>query len=334
MYFHGRIAKLKGDTDFKKKSETALKQLKSLTNNPDALYNAYSNMASLTIESNMEQASYNYNKLGLEAAEKTTDDRLNKMSNRTYGLASTSYFMRKFDLVKKHGLEAFRINEKNPDATATSIYNACNILGVMLQNENKLDSALYYYNKGVVALKKTKGSLSERHYYPAVLSSNIAVIYLNQGQFQKSLKNQEEAIHNYKIYIDSSANSANIDNIKYNYLATINDMGSNYVKLGQISRHSKYLNTITRKLKNIFLQNSIQQLVFTNQLAQGKWVAHDNDEALKLINESYEMLKSLSKDYAGYMTYSLGTKANILENFGELMKPTALIKRVIVCMRW
>ncbi len=318
VYFHGRIAKLKGEVEFIKKSEKALQQLKSLTNNPDALYNAYSDMAALTIENGMEQSSYDYNKLGLEAAEKTTVDRLNKMSNRTYGLASTSYFMRKFDLVKKHGLETFNINEKNPDASPTSIYNACNILGVMLENENKLDSALHYYNKGVKALKKSEGSLSERYYYPAILSGNIAVIYLNKGQFHKSLKNQEAAIHNYKIYIDSSSNSPKLNNIRYNYLATINDMGSNYVKLGQIERALQIFEYNYKKAQEYFPKNSIQQIIFTNQLAQGKWVAHENEEALKLINESFETLKGLSADYAGYMTYDLGTKANILENFDRI----------------
>ncbi len=317
-YFYGRIAKLKGDPNFIKKAETALERLKKLTNNADALYNAYSDMASLTVESQMHKESYEYNKLGLEAAERTTEDRLNKMSKRTYGLASTTYYMRKLDLVKKHGLETFKINEKNPNATATNIYNACNIVGLMMQNENKLDSALFYYEKGVKALKKSKGDLSERYYYPAVLSANISTIYTNLGKFNKSLKNQQDAIHNYKIFIDSSANHPRINNIRYNYLAAINGMGSNYVKLGQVERALQIFEYNYKKAKEYFPENSIQQLVFINQLAQGKWVADYNDEALELINEAYEKFKNLGNDYARYMTYGLGTKANILENFDRI----------------
>ncbi|WP_179343942.1 CHAT domain-containing protein [Winogradskyella ursingii] len=316
-YFFGRIAKLKGDSDFIKKSESALERLRKITQNPEALYNAYSDMATLTVENQLYQESYNYNKLGLEVAKKTTEDRLNKMAKRTYGLASTSYFMRKFDLVKKHGIETFNINERNPKATATNIYNAGNIVGLMMQNENKLDSALYYFDKGVKALGKSGVTLSERYYYPAVLNGNIAIIYMNQGKFQKSLKNQQDAIQKYKVFIDSSSNHPGIDNIRYNYLATINDMGSNYVKLGQIERAIQLFEFNYNKAQEYFPKNSIQQVIFTNQLAQGKWVAHDNEEALKLIDESNEKFQNLSSNYAGYMTYGIGTKANILENFGR-----------------
>ncbi|MBC2844745.1 CHAT domain-containing protein [Winogradskyella flava] len=317
-YYFGRIAKLKGDDNFLDKANNALDRLKSFTKSKEALYNAYSDMASLTLENDMNKASYDYNKLAFEAAKKTSEDRLNKMSSRSYGLASTSYFMRKLDLAKKHGLETFKINQKNPKASATNVYNACNIIGVMLQNESKLDSALYYYDIGVKALKKTKGNLSERYYYPAVLSSNIAVIYLNQGKFNKSLKNQQEAIHNYKIFMDSSSNHPRLSNIRYNYLATINDMGSNYIKIGQIERSLQLFEHNYIKAKEYFPENSIQQIVFTNQYAQSKWVAQENEEALDLINESYVKLKKLPESYAGYMTYSLGTKANILENFGRI----------------
>lgn len=318
VYYHSRIALLKGETNFLEKSKKALNELKALTQNPDALYNAYSDMATLTVDNGMYQESYNYNKLGLEKAKKATTDRLNKMAKRTYGLSSTSYFMRKFDLVKKYGIEAFKINESNPKATATNVYSSCNIVGLMMQNENKLDSALFYYQKGVDALKKPKGSLEERYYYPAVLTGNMAIIYMNQGEFNKSLKYQEKAIGNYKIYIDSSANNSNIANIQYNYLSTINDMGSNYVKLGQIERALNLFEHNYKKAKEYFPENSIQQIVFINQLAQGKWVANDIEEALKLIDESHKKFKNISKDYAGYMTYAMGTKANILENLNRI----------------
>ena len=317
VYYHGRIALLKGENDFLEKSKNALEILKSLTNDPDALHNAYADMAVLTVDNGMNQESYNYNKLGYEQAKKTTTNRLNKMAKRAYGLSSTSYFMRKFDLVKKHGLDAFKINQSNPKATATNVYSACNIVGLMMQNENKLDSALYYYNKGVDALKNTTGNLEERYYYPAVLTGNMAIIYMNQGQFTKSLKHQEKAIGNYKTYIDSSANSANIMGIKYNYLSVINDMGSNYVKLGQIERALNLFEHNYKKAKEYFPENSIQQIIFINQLAQGKWVAHNSEDALKLIDESYKKFKNISEGYAGYMTYSMGIKANILENLNR-----------------
>ncbi len=317
-YFYGKIAQLKGESNYLEKSKTALERLKNLTNNPDALYNAYSDMASLTVEAQLFKESYDYNKLGLIAAQNTTVDKLNKMSHRTYGMASTAYFMRKLDLVKKHGIEAFKINENNPDASATNIYNAGNIVGLMMQNENKLDSALFYYNKGAKALEDAEGSLSERYYFPAILSGNIAIIYMNQGKFNQSLKNQQKAINNYRIFIDSSAHHPRINNIRYNYLSTINDMGSNYVKLGQVERSLQLFEYNYKKAKQYFPENSIQQLIFTNQLAQGKWVANESEEALDLINEAYEKFKNLSNDYAGYMTYGIGTKANILENFGRI----------------
>lgn len=318
IYFFGKIALLKGDNNFLDKSKKELDDLLSLTNNADVRYNIYSDMASLTVENGLNEASYNYNKLGLEAAKEVTEDRLSKMSRRTYGLASTAYFMRKFDLVKKHGIEAFKINEQNPKASATNIYSACNIVGLMMQNENKLDSALYYYNKGVKALESAGGNLSERYYYPAVLSGNTAVIYMNQGKYRASLRNQQEAIVNYKIFMDSSANHPSIINIRYNYLSTINDMGSNYVKLGEIERALQLFEFNYNKAKEYFPKNSIQELVFTNQFAQGKWVNHESEDALKLIDEAYEKFINLSKNYAGYMTYSMGTKANILENMGRI----------------
>nr|WP_321232834.1 CHAT domain-containing protein [uncultured Psychroserpens sp.] len=316
IYFHGKISNLKGDSDFITKSEIALEQLKTMTKNPEALYNAYSDMASLTVDNGLNQLSYDYNLLGLKEAEKTSVDRLNKMAKRTYGLSSTSYFMRKFDAVKKHGIQAFKINQKNPEATAANVYSACNILGLMMQSENKLDSALYYYNNGVNALKTSTGNtIDERYYFPAVLSGNMAIIYMNQGQLNKSLKTQQEAIYNYKIVIDSSQNNSNLNGIKYNYLSVINDMGSNYVKLGQVERALQLFEHNYNKAKDYFPENSIQQIIFTNQYAQGKWVANDHEEALKLIDEAELKFKSISKDYAGYMTFSMAAKANILENF-------------------
>lgn len=319
VYFHGKIALLKDDPDFLSKSERALEQLKGMTNNPEALYNAYSDMASLTVENGMNQKSYDYNALGFIEAQKTSQDRLNKMSKRAYGMSSTSYFMRQYDAVKKHGKQAFKINQQNPNASAVNIYNACNIVGVMMQSENKLDSALYYYEKGLTALKKADGKdINERYYYPAILSGNMAIIYMNQGKFNQSLTLQQDAIRNYKITIDSSQNNPRLSNIKYNYLSTINDMGSNYVKLGQIERAQQLFKYNYNKAKVYFPENSIQQIVYINQYAQAKWVIHDREAALKLINEAEAKFKNVSENYAGYMTFSMAAKANILENFNRV----------------
>lgn len=319
VYFHGQIALLKNESDFIKKSINALEQLKELTNNSEVLYNAYSDMASLTIQNGMNQESYDYNALGFNEAKKTSQDRQNKMSKRAYGMSSTSYYMRRFDDVKKHGIQAFKINENNPNASAANVYSACNILGLMMQSENKLDSALYYYKKGVNALKQSDGkNLNERYYYPAVLSGNMAIIYMNQGKFSQSLNTQYEAIRNYKVTIDSSQNNPRLANIKYNYLSTINDMGSNYVKLGQIERAQQLFDFNYQKAKDYFPENSIQQVIFIKQYAQAKWVAGENEIALKLIDEAEAKFKNLSEDYAGYMTFAMATKANILENLDRI----------------
>ena len=326
IYYVGKLAHLNGDENFLKTSEAELDKLLSQTNSAIVRYNAYSDLASLSAETSYFKESYNYNKLGLEVAKDVEEDRLNKMALRTYGLASTAYFMRKLDLVKKHGIEAFKINESNPEATATNIYSACNVVGLMMQNENKLDSALYYYNKGVKALEGSSGGLSERYYYPAVLGGNMAIIYMNQGKYRASLKSQRDAIANYKIFIDSSSNNPNIIGIRYNYLSTINDMGSNYVKLGEVERALQLFEYNYNKAKEYFPENSIQELIFTNQYAQGKWVANDSEEALELINEAYNKFTNLSSDYAGYMTYSMGTKANILENMGSINDARAAFK--------
>ncbi|MGC6430106.1 MAG: CHAT domain-containing protein [Jejuia sp.] len=318
VYFHGRIAQLKGDKNFLNKSKTAAEKLKNATSSPDVLYNVYSDISSLTVENNLFQESYNYNQLGFEQAKKTSEDRLNKMSNRAYGLASTAYFMTNYSLAKQHGLEAFKINENNPNASPKLVYSASNILGVLMQSENKLDSALYYYNKGIDALKDKKGDLGERYYYPAILESNTAVILMNKGRFAESIKKQQGAIKNYKIFIDSSETHPSIKNIKYNYLSTINDMGSNYVKLGQVDRALQLFEYNYEKAKIFFPTNSIQQVVFINQLAQGKWVANDGLRALELIDESYQKFKNLPTDYTGYMTYTIGTKASILESLNKV----------------
>jgi len=319
IYYYGRIADLKGDDNFIQKSELALEQLKALTNDPDALYNAYADMADLTVQTGMNQKSFDYNKLAFDQAKKTSSDKLNKMSNRAYGLSSTSYFMRKFEDTKKYGIQAFKINQENPEASAENVYNASNVVGLMMQSENKLDSALYYYNIGVKALKNSKSnSIDERYYFPAVLSGNMAIIYMNQGQFKKSLKTQQEAIYNYKVVIDSSKTNPRIDNVRYNYLSTINDMGSNYVKIGQVERAIQLFKYNYETSKEFFPENSIQQVIFTNQYAQGKWVANDSEDALKLIDEALLKFKNLSTDYAGYMTYSMGVKASILEEFGRI----------------
>ncbi|MEM6515574.1 MAG: hypothetical protein AAF688_05280, partial [Bacteroidota bacterium] len=318
IYFHGRIPQIQGKSNFIEIAENALSNFKRLNPDPSALHDAYFGIADLARSNELFQISFDYHEKGYEVAKNAKKNKLSMMSNRAYGMASTSYFMRDFEKVKKYGRESYKLNKKNPEASATSIYNACNILGIMMQNDNKLDSALYYYNQGVKALKSSNGNLKERLYYPAVLNANTAVVLMNQGKIYEALKLQELAKEGYKSVLDSLPNDPTINSIRYNYLATINDIGSSYVKLGQIERAEQLFEYNYLKAKEFYPENSIQQLVFTNQYAQGKWVSNDHETALKLIDESYERLKELGSNYAGYMTYGLGTKANILENMGKI----------------
>lgn len=167
--------------------------------------------------------------LVIEALQYVRDDDRAEDGTRSglnYNLGYYASAMGKFPLSKKHYLKSLMLLEKQKDKDYELFQQTYNALGGVMWNTAKLDSAKFYFEKALGALKNTDSSLMNRYYRPSLVKMNLAVLSYSLGNNEEAISFAEEAVKSFQEFIAISDDEQRKTRAESHRLMAIDNMGA------------------------------------------------------------------------------------------------------------
>lgn len=318
VFYTGKIAEQKSNTNEAiQQVEALVQKIKTLSLSPATLQQTYLAAGEFYGFAGKNNLAYKANGEAFHYALQVNNDTWSQLALVQNNLSTYAQRMGNVSLSQHHTRLALRYlsGDKNPDLEI--LYNAYNGMGNTMWYASKLDSSLYFFNQALQALKKTKPSILNRYYRPAVIQNNLAGIYGVQGKPTEAIKAMKACIANLKLFISSKEphikkNSA----LSFQFEATDNLAGI-YKEIGDYKQaHDLLLYSYQQKQKNL---GDDDPAVFISQILLGQlyYAMKDFDKALQFLNSGLDRIAKADGDYLFWQADACNTLALLYGKKGD-----------------
>ncbi|MEO6347348.1 MAG: CHAT domain-containing protein [Aquaticitalea sp.] len=261
---------------------------------------------------------YDVNLEALSYGEKIKDKKKAEIGNIEYNLGVRASNLGDYDLAKKHHFKALKLSKEAEIEDFETSYFVYNSVGGMMWFSAKLDSAAYYFEESLKALKKMEDNDMNRYYRPAIVKSNIAVLHHALGKNENAIALSREAISEYQKYIDDSENETmKLRGLKHQ-LSTIDNLASFYEDMGEYSRADELISySYFQKVKNLEPgdPNILYSLVI---LGQAKMGVHDYKKSAYYLEEALAWIEKYPDTQLYWHSGALITRASVYAETGDI----------------
>lgn len=263
------------------------------TEDPFVIKGGLLELAWIYDDAGQPQKAYDINLEALSYGEKIADKERAKIGIIEYNLGVRATNLGDYDLAKKHHFKALRLSKEAEVENYENSYFIYNSIGGMMWYSAKLDSATYYFEESLKALKKMEDNDMNRYYRPAIVKGNISVLQHALGKNEEAISLSREVISDFQHYIDNSEKeSMKLRGLKHQ-LANIDNLASYYADVGELNRADELmLYSYSQKVKHLEA-NDPNILISLVLVGQTKKYSHDYkksvyyfDEALKWIDRN------------------------------------------------
>lgn len=282
-------------------AETYYKQtitmLKSAAVSASSLANAYGYLADFYNENGelgKAFSSYDNAKQTLLSADKYD---IKQMAAIERNLGEQSKRMGNMVLANNHLKKSIELFSRLKVPDPYQLYHNYMALGVIAYYESKLDTAEYYFLKGVESVKKVDKSPLNQSYRVAFLLNNLAGVYMLQGKVSQGKEAQIQVIQLLESFLkvkgfpEENKKAKNLLNIALDNLAGIYKEFGNYAKTEQLLQYGYAHKKKTLKPKDpgIFISEIL--------LGQTYYEMSDTKLALEYLSKGKKGIELAGSDY-------------------------------------
>lgn len=269
-------------------------------------------------DAGLPQKAYDINLEALSYGEKIKDKKRAEIGVLEYNLGVRASNLGDYDLAKKHHFKALRISKEAAIEDYETSYFVYNSVGGMMWFSAKLDSATYYFEESLKALKKMEVNDMNRYYRPAIVKANISVLYHALGRNEDAISLSREVIADYQKYIDGSeSETMKLRGLK-KQLMTIDNLASFYVDIGEFKRADELISySYRQKVKHLEPgdPNILYSMVI---LGQAKMGVHDYKKAAYHLDAALEWIKKYPNTQLYWHCGALISRASVYAEAGDI----------------
>jgi CHAT domain-containing protein len=319
IQFVGSFTLNNGDKKLSVKKAEALTEEIRKTNDPHAIKIAFVEMSWIYEDMGENQKSYNIVSEAIPYVKRITTPKNTDHASIHYSLGYSITRIGNYPQAKKHYLESLRLLKKSEDEDYVFYNQIYTSLGGLMWQEAKLDSAQYYFSESLKMLQKTdQDDIMNKYYRPALVKSNLVIIYNALGKNTEAIKTSYEVIDAYQEYIKRSTDEGRIKRVKGHIASTLDNLASFYNTLGEYERTEAIMQYAYKQKKKIYEPNDINIIISLIVIAEAKVNSRDFEGASKYINEALELLKSSSGAELYWDAAATSTRASIYELTGDI----------------
>ncbi|MEM6724470.1 MAG: CHAT domain-containing tetratricopeptide repeat protein [Bacteroidota bacterium] len=213
-----------------------LASLKDLTDDPKVISQAHVSFSKFYRLINAYPAAFEQNELALEYALQIPNS-----PGATIGLIQSNLGVlaqrqgRAMQSITFH-TQALQSYESDPNTKLDQYVIVYNSLGGSMWYTSNLDSAMYYYRKGLETLDRMESTPRNQFYRPALIQGNMAGILRNEGRITEAIDTMLTSIQNVDAFLDSDPEALFISESIRLKLTSIDNLASLYQMVGDYER--------------------------------------------------------------------------------------------------
>lgn len=224
------------------------------------------------------------------------------VSSAYHSLANMHYYLKEYEETRKYSKKAIRsYNLKSK--YFRQVANVYNLMGVSYYDENKYDSAVYYYNIGIDILNNREESLPTDYTY---LYDNLGNTLTFQNKINEGLVYLRKSI---RIYLQNK----NYNNLIWNYQQIVNAN----ITLEELDSAKHYLSLIDAVPKEAITLEKLSDLYYFKLLVAAK--RKEFDSLASYVHHFYNLSDSL-------VTLKIDTNIKLAHTKYEVEKKEAALK--------
>jgi len=200
-------------------------------------------------------------------------------------------------LSKQHHRRALAIREKEKNTDSEELYISYNAMASLMWYASKNDSSIFFFNKALAALAKTKPTERNKYYRPAMVLNNMSALYDADGKTTDAIKAQQDAISNIQLYIAGNDPAQKREDAKSFLFEATDNLAGFYKEIGDYKK-TKDLLLYSYRQKQLQLKpghpGTFISEILLGQLANSM---HNYDDAFEYLEKGLTKLKAAEGDY-------------------------------------
>lgn len=310
----GDVAQKKEKAAFAKQAvEELVRKIESMGASPDALLEAKANLGEFygSIGDNKRAYEAHFNTLSL--AQQSTNTPIERMALIQRNLGEYARRMANLDLARKHYLAAISLVLQQPSPDQKQLYQTYMSLGVLSWYSSKLDSAEYFFDKSVEAVKQIDDSPVTTYFRQALLLNNLAGVYSLQGRTSEAIRSMENCIallRDFLLIPDYMDEKKQARSLQFE---AIDNLGGAYKELGNYATTEQLL-LYSFEQKKMWLQAD-DPAIFISRILLGQlyYATSDYKKAVGYLTEGRDAIAETGVDYLFWDADACYTLAMIRE---------------------
>ncbi|MDC7994208.1 CHAT domain-containing protein [Altibacter sp. HG106] len=219
------------------KNALALVQRIELQNQPMLTARAYKELAWIYSDAGQPRSSYEILDKARILLKEQPSDTTNLLPGVVYNMGYYASSLGNYPLSKKHYKDALKLLKASPRKDPVFYQQVYNALGGVMWFSGKMDSALYYFEASLLALKESPpDDVMNQFYRPGLINMNLAVIAQAMGNHSEAISYSQDAIDKFEVFMTRSKDEQSINQARGNLMAAIENLGSFYNAIGQFKR--------------------------------------------------------------------------------------------------
>ncbi len=267
---------------------------------------------------------YETNLEALSFGEKITDKKKAGIGVIEYNLGVRASNLGDYDLAKKHHFKALKLSQEGDVEDYETSYFVYNAVGGMMWYSAKLDSANYYFDLSLKALKNMEANDMNRFYRPAIVKGNMSILYHALGKNEKAITVSREVISDYQRYINNSDDETmKLRGLKHQ-LISIDNLASYYVDIGELKRADELMYYSYKQKVQHLESNDPNILISLVLVGQTKRHLHDYKKSAYYLDKALKWIENNPDTQPYWHAGALIARASVYAATGNIEKAKKL----------
>jgi CHAT domain-containing protein/tetratricopeptide (TPR) repeat protein len=273
---------------------TALYSRIQKSNSLKAAYNASIAMALLYNDQGGAQKAYHFARSANQLANRLKDVQMlleSEFYQSEFGLKKGD-----FNLLAEHNKNSLRILKANPKTAFALAPRVYNYKASIMHFTSKEDSANYYFQRAIDALKGLEKNPETQYYLPATIYGNWVMVKQSSGDYAKAMEYSLESVRKFHAFLANTKNHPLTSRVHGNLSITYRAIGSLYNDMGDKQKAKQFAAIGYKHAKANFLPNTVSYFTAMLMMAEANVYTTEPESAKIYLEEAEASLKTIAGD--------------------------------------
>lgn len=304
-------------------SEAFMERLKTNNISKQSLYKAYMGLTDFYDEIGDLNRSLEATQTTYEIISKVEGANTEEIGKIVYNLGVCHLSLGNVDVSKTYFMRALNLYREYSKTSVQNLSDGYNAMGAVMWMSTQLDSAKYYYTKGIQVLTDSKIAPLKNLFNATSIRSNVSLLEQSQGNLAAALKNHEKVIADYQIVINQVQDTELREKARQNQLIAIYNMSSFYIEIGNLGKGKEFMEYSYGMAKELLNPEDPELPRYQIALGEVELGLHNYNEVLEQCQKGLDKLDNIKVHdpfWKAKAYYAMAKANDLLENNVEALR--------------